>query len=563
VAETAGEPANSDPTTREKFSSDPDSDADDSWDVIVVGAGLGGSVTGHSLAAQGLRVLFLEHGQTPNPPRRTSNFRRLLRKLRKSERERDLAARGWWSRMIAVHRDGQKFDFYPPLGTGPGGSSALYAAALERMRRIDFEGSMARGSDGARMPDGWPVDYDTFAEYYRRAEMLMGVCGSRDPLDEDDVSLLNPPPPLSERDQHFYDSFRREGLNPFRLHSGIAYRPGCAECIGMACDRGCKADGLSRALRPALDNHGAEIVLGCAVERLEAEGGTVSSVIGKVDGREVRYRGKIIVLAAGALSTPVLLMKSTSERWPSGIGNDNDLVGRGLMFHVSDFFALWPTAEVASLGPKKTLAFRDFYVVGNRKLGGVQSLGFSVSAHLAASYLDEWVRRRFRFAVPGSPILLRLVGALVKQAFRKAALFATVVEDFPYLHNRVTLDGARPGGPLIEYRKPPELVERNAMMRGLLKRYLEKHRIVFLNGDDNLNFGHPCGTCRFGDDPETSVLDASNKVRGMDNLYVVDASFFPSSAGANPALTVIANALRVGEIIGAGLRLAADLPMAF
>ncbi len=168
------------------------------------------------------------------------------------------------------------------------------------------------------------------------------LCGTRDPDDPDDDSDLAPPPKLSARDQHFFGSFAALGLKPYRLHVGIAYRPGCKECVGVSCPSDCKATGASKALQPALQGHRAKILLNCEVERLEANELQVTSLVARMAGRELSIRARIFILAAGALATPILLLRSTSPAWPAGLGNNNGLVGRGLMFHCSDFILVFP-----------------------------------------------------------------------------------------------------------------------------------------------------------------------------------------------------------------------------
>jgi choline dehydrogenase-like flavoprotein len=129
-------------------------------------------------------------------------------------------------------------------------------------------------------------------------------------------------------------------------------------------------------------------------------------------------------------------------------------------------------------------------------------------------------------------------------------VFASILEDLPYPENRVVPDPKALNGMRFEYRYPDELRERTRLYRKQLARKLApNHRILVLTGANNINFGHGCGTCRFGDDPKTSVLDRDNRAHDVANLFVVDASFFPSSGGTNPSLTIAANALRVAEAI--------------
>lgn len=523
------------------------------WDAVVIGAGMGGSTVGYALARKGLKVLFLERGSAQTLFPESLQEGRLKRLLGLERREERLAATGGWPHQITMMRGGQAIDFLAPIGSGPGGSSAIYGAALERMRRIDFSASAMEGEDPTRLRDEWPLDYDEFRGYYKKAEALFGVAGSRDPDDPDDDSILVPPPALSERDQDFFESFQSVGMKPYRVHVGIAYRPGCRECLGLPCPTDCKADGSSRALCPALRDHGAKILLNCAVERLETTDARVTAVTARTAGRTLKLRGRVVVLAAGALSTPLLLRKSTSPQWPNGLGNQNDLVGRCLMFHATDFIAMWPRKRLSAAGPRKTLSSRAFYVKEGRKLGSFQSLGLPVGQDTIFDFLMGRIERYSPVKIPLARLFTRAIAVAAASYFKRACVFATIIEDFPYLSNRVVLDPDKPSGFYIEYVKSQELSERIAEMRSMLKSTLAVHKPWILTGDDNMNIGHPSGTCRFGKDPATSVLDPSNKVHGVESLYVADASFFPSSSGANPALTVAANSLRVADLIASQL----------
>lgn len=261
--------------------------------------------------------------------------------------------------------------------------------------------------------------------------------------------------------------------------------------------------------------------------------------------------------------SPRILLRSQSPEWPAGIGNHNDMVGRCAMFHASDFFALRPRKSVSAKGPMKTLSSRAFYECEGRRLGSFQSIGMPVTQGNIFEFLDQRLRHRLLDRFPLRRILLRVVAMGASAFFQRSAIFATILEDFPYRANRVTLDDASPDGIRVEYDEPKEFHDRIREARVRLKAVFKPHKPWLLTATaDNLNLSHPCGTCRFGNDPRTSVLDATNKVHGMDNLYVVDASFFPSSAAANPALTIGANALRVAEPIAEQIGKLKGQPMA-
>lgn len=287
----------------------------------------------------------------------------------------------------------------------------------------------------------------------------------------------------------------------------------------------------------------------CEATHIEADRRTVQYLLCRRGGRELRIRAKVFVLSTGAYMSPRLLLSSRNEHWPQGLGNDRDQVGRNIMFHLMDLVALWPSRRFKDASPSKSIGLRDFYRYEGGRFGLLQSMG------VAAGYGNILYAMRNNLQhsrVWGKrPIwhLLRIPAYAASRALGRAAMFASVIEDLPYSGNRVVLDSNEPGGIRVEYRTSDELRERGRLFRKLLKRRLRGIRTMFLNRELELNYGHPCGSCRFGSDPATSVLDPSNRVHGLANLFVVDGSFMPSSAGSNPGLTIAANAIRVGDIV--------------
>jgi choline dehydrogenase-like flavoprotein len=255
-----------------------------------------------------------------------------------------------------------------------------------------------------------------------------------------------------------------------------------------------------------------------------------------------------VVLAAGAYMTPALLLKSASAAWPDGLANRSGMVGRNLMLHTSDFMALDSPQWYSPDGPKKTLALNDFYFDKGHKLGTFQTVGFPFESPFILAYLRHVADSDPRWWRKITNPMLPLASDFAPRLFSRSTMFATIVEDLPYAHNRIVLDQSAPNGMRFEYEYTQELKWRNAYFRKRVKDTLShKHRVRVLSGRNNINFGHVCGTCKFGDDPATSVLDSMNRAHDLENLYVVDASFFPSSSGTNPSLTVAANALRVAD----------------
>lgn len=509
--------------------------ADDLWDVVVIGAGMGGATLGHALAAAGRRVLFLEkgHGAFPAPQPFGVQFE-------------DAAARldaGHWPAKVTAVVDGRASTVFAPLGCGSGGSSTLYAATLERLERDDVE-----PAPGSGWP-AWPIRFDELRDYYARAEALYRVVGTADPLSPEDDPALPAPPPASEVDDVLAAHFGVAGLHPYRLHVGIGYRPGCGECGGRPCDRACKMDANAACLAPAIRQHGAVLRNDCEVVRLDAGLTCVEAVECREGAARLRVRGRMVVLAAGAYRSPALLLASFNPRWPRGLANESGQVGRNLMFHATEMFAGWPMDKALTTGPRKTIGLRDFYRVDGERFGSFQSTGldadYGAILHIMRDRFDRGILR----GIKPLRALLRIPARVAAWLLGTATVFALLIEDRAHPDNRIVFDAADPGRIHIEYTIPDELRRRVAKVRRLVRRRLGLRHVLPLQAEVQLNLGHPCGTCRAGHDPATSVVDADCKAHGLDNLYVVDASFMPTSGGANPSLTIAANALRVAEAI--------------
>jgi choline dehydrogenase-like flavoprotein len=493
------------------------------WDVIVVGTGPGGSVAGFALTAPGRRILFLEKGMDL---RAASAVRGEFaedcagfRDLPAAERNLRLARSG---RMTETIEDASRGDhFLPQLGCGTGGSSGLWGMTMERLFPSDFAA-------------GWPIAYADMVPWYEAAERLFHVHGTPDPVrGEPAPHLLAPEAPLSPANETVFAAARAHGLRPYRLHLGCERLSGCTLCHGHLCGSaaGCKADALRMCLAPALAEEGNQLLAQTTVTGLEAEGRVVSVVHARgPDGAPLRLRGRVVVLAAGALSTPRVLLDS-------GLANASGLVGRGLMRHAIELFVLRkaPAPEEPALA--KELGLNDFYGASGRKLGSIQAFGLPPPVNYLVNQpgFNLW-----RFMGP-------LAGPVARR-FARTPIIASVVEDAPNPENGVDISG---GGWRIRYRLGREESERRQELRTIVRRTFRQFAPVRAGGtDDRKALGHACGTCRFGDDPRASVLDACNRSHDLDNLYVTDASFFPRSGAVSPGLTIIANALRVAAHIG-------------
>lgn len=502
------------------------------WDCIVIGTGMGGGTLGRALAEAGWRVLFVEKGAAGQRQARNGLSEIFVPEAR--------LARGLWPEPLHATVDGRDSRFYAPLGAGIGGSSVFYAATLERPERHDLDDLL----DRPHPTGGWPVGYDEMRPWFDHAARMYHLHGTPDPLSSDAPPPLDPPPPLTATEAALMDRFRAGGLHPYYAHTAIRRSDGCLNCLGTRCPRPCKMDGRSAGVEPALATGNAEILTGAEVTRLIAGPDSVQEVELRQGGALRRLRARHVVLAAGALNSPRLLLNSLSDHWPEGLANRSGLVGRNLMFHLNEMFAIWPPRGAPDAGATKALALRDLYTAGHTRMGMVQAMGIRASYGEILFYLNRMLAASRLGHVPGLPHLTRLPAALAARILGHAQIFVGLMEDLPYLHNRVLPD---PDRLAITYAMAPELLARRHAFRRAIAQAFRGQRRLFLGLGPELNFGHPSGTLRFGHDPARSVLDAQCRAHGLRNLWVADASFMPTSMGVNPSLTIAANALRVAD----------------
>jgi choline dehydrogenase-like flavoprotein len=494
---------------------------------------MGGGFTARALSDAGRDVLLIDRG---------NEERSAVGGTPTSDEEEMRLAESQWPTLAAFEVDGAINRFPGPFGAGIGGSTNLYAAALERFDDRDID-----SHPGSPHPTGgWPISYDDLLPYYEKAERMLHVCGTPDPLNTHAFSHISEPPPLGPCDADFFQFFQKNGMHPYRLHVGIRYRPGCDECLGRLCHKDCRAD-VRSVLKEAQNK--PTIMARSEVVRLEATSDRVTRAIVLRGDKQIVIQAKVFVLAAGAIHTPKLLMQSRSDHWPDGLANRSGLVGRNLMFHAQQTFALWPDNRLAATGPRKCLAFTDFYEVDGKRCGSVQSTGFGLGygeylMHLYRLF-DHSAAKKIRMVRP----LLRIPALITTKSLGRGTIFVCLIEDVPYAENRVVLDDNEADGVSVKYTIKDELRDRVTLFRRLLTERLQSRRMVFLSQEVELNYGHPCGTCVMSNDPSTGVVDQNCRAHGIANLFITDASFMPTSAATNPSLTIAANALRVsGEI---------------
>ena len=520
------------------------------WDVIVVGTGMGGGMLGYSLARSGRRVLLVEKGRStlPGAP---GTIRSAI-----PEVAEPLASRSTETYYDALARAGRSTDeiedisgrfarrYLPAAGSGTGGSTAIYGMVCERFFVRDFTPRQDfRDPGDSTVPEAWPITYDQMRPWYTMAEKLLGVRGQPDPLRPEAAEVgLPAAPPFSADNQPLVDYLAGRGLHPYHLPMACDYIDGCPTCQGYLCNRSCKYDAARNAVLPAVAEHGAQLLPECRVVRLDADRTQVRQVICEHRSETLALKAKVVVLAAGALASPMLLLNSRSGDWPRGLANGSNWVGRNLMRHLVDHIEVWPQPDSKITAENKEIGLNDFYFWEGQKYGTVQS-GGAMPPIAALTNHPGWQHKVLRLMSPAArPIYERFLSG--------GLLLEVMLEDLPYLDNRVlpsdrpSLDGRQ--RLRIQYRLHASEIERRAVFLRQMKQVFEPFRTITLRtAKNNVVLAHACGTCRFGTDPTTSVLDPQNRAHEVENLYVVDASFFPSSTGINPSLTIAANALRV------------------
>ncbi len=506
------------------------------YDLIIVGTGAGGGTLAHRLAPSGKRILLLERGDFL--PREPANWDTAEVFLRNRYISKDT-----WT-------DAHDRAFQPQSHYYVGGATKVYGAGLYRLRAEDF--GEIRHHDG--ISPAWPISYDVLEPYYTQAEQLYEVHGARgeDPT-EPAASGPYPFPPVSHepRIQRLSDDLTAAGFQPFHAPSGVRLHEGnlpyspcvrCGTCDGFPCLVQGKSDAETIAVRPALAHDNVTLLTQATVIRLDtnASGTAVTQVVVDRGGHLERYRGDIVVLSCGAANSAKLLLSSANEAHPSGLANGSDEVGRNYMFHYTQAL-LALSKEPNPTVFQKTLGINDFYFRGpdfDFPMGSIQMLGKSQRL----MYKGE------------KPLETRLAPAWAPADVAAHAVdFVLSTEDLPRSENRVVLDGRRnirlryqAGNPTAGralYRQLKTMLATMGMHEGHLIQ-----RFPYLKSELPLAAAaHQAGTCRFGTDPTSSVLDLNCRAHELDNLYVVDTSFFPSIGAVNPALTTMANALRVGD----------------
>ena len=488
------------------------------YDIVIIGSGAGGGTMAYALADSSARILILERGDFIPQEDENWNPEAVWKHLRYQSNER-------WI-------DDQGREFRPYTHYNVGGNTKFWGSVLYRLRRTDFDA--VEHMDG--VSPAWPISYDTLEPYYDRAERIYHVHGETgsDPTEPERGTFPHEAIPHSGDMPTIVEGLRAQGLHPSPLPLGI--RDGCIlcnTCNSFACKVHAKSEAEVCCVRPALAHSNVDLWTHAYAHRLltNASGNRVEAVEVSRRGETIRVEASTVVVACGAVNSAALLMRSANGKHPNGLANSSGLVGRRYMAHLATMMQGFHPFRKNLTVFQKTVAINDFYFSGPNTpypLGQIQSQGRThgvmaqtVVPQVPLSMYEWWVAR--------------------------GVDWLAMSEDLPDAANRVVVDK----NDRIQLLYRPNNLKAHKILVRETRRILRRlgFWVVMTHSHGSRNTTHQCGTLVFGTDPRASVLDPFCRSHDVDNLFVVDASFFPSSAAVNPALTIAAQALRVADHI--------------
>lgn len=493
------------------------------YDVIIIGSGAGGGTVAQALSTSAARILILERGDFVPQEDENWNPEEVWKKLRYRTKERWLDERGR--------------EFTPYMHYAVGGNTKFWGSVLYRLRREDFQA--VEHADG--ISPAWPIDYETLEPFYERAERLYQVRGKEgiDPTEPPRGPFPYDAVPHQPEMAQIVEKLRAQGLHPSPLPLGLL-RVGeddgcilCDTCNSFVCRRLAKSEADVCCVRPAIERPNVTLWTNARARRLitDPSGRKLEAVEVERNGETVRIGASLFIVSCGAVNSAALLLQSANTAHPDGLANSSGLVGRRYMAHLATMMQGFHPLRKNSTVFQKTIAINDFYFRGpdtDYPLGQIQSQGrtHGVMAQTAYPWIPLWP---------------------YEQWVARGVDWLAMSEDLPRLDNRVTVEAdAR-----IRLQYRPNNVASHKALVAETKRILRRlgFWVVVTHSHGSTNTTHQCGTLVFGADPRESVLDSFCRAHDVENLFVVDASFFPSSAAVNPGLTIAAQALRVADHI--------------
>ncbi|CAG7640204.1 Oxygen-dependent choline dehydrogenase [Paenibacillus allorhizosphaerae] len=542
----------------------------DLYDVIVVGAGAGGSVAAAVLAESGLHVLVVERGSWLRYSEIGSDHVRNHR-FSKYGHNTGPGLEGHPRTFLLANREERitaPFEGnYHNNAMTVGGGTRVYGAQAWRFHTDDFRMATRYGiPDGSSLSD-WPISYDELEPYYERAEWEVGVSGDGDAhLGRGSRRLPYPMPPLPRtlEAERLAQAASKLGWDagPVPLLINSVERDGrpacgrCGQCVGFACPTNSKNGGHNTMLLRAINTGNCDLICDTMVERIDTEAGRhatgvrlVQEVAGSLQRRQVRA-GHVMV-AAGAIESARLLLNSASDAEPYGIGNRNGQVGRNLQGHVyTGAYALFDDPVQDGLGPGVSIGTCRF-AHGN---GGEIIGGGMLANEFTRLPLIHWNRAlapdAARWGITGK--------IMMRESYLRTSHVQGPIQEIPTPESRVRLSPTvkdRFGLPVAQLSGSvhPESLRTAVMLAEQAETWLwaaGARRVWRTRPGGGLSAGqHQAGTLRMGDDPSVSVTDRYGRVHGYDNLWVSDGSVHVTNGGVNPVLTILALAFRTAEIL--------------
>ena len=493
------------------------------YDIIIIGSGAGGGTLAHALANTPADILIIERGDFIPKEEENWDPEAVWKHLRYRTRETWLDTCGK--------------AFLPYTHYGVGGNTKFWGSVLYRLPREDFD--EVQHLDG--VSPAWPIDYETLEPFYARAERLYQVHGESglDPIEAPREPFPHTAVPHADDMAACVDQLQQQGLHPSPLPLGLrnlGAQDGCIlcnTCNSFPCFRHAKSEADVCCIRPALERPNVTLWTGAYAQRLltDPSGRRVEAVEVVHQGETRRVEAPLVLVSCGAVNSTALLLRSASDQHPNGLANSSGLVGRRYMAHLATMIEGFHPFRINQTVFQKTVAINDFYFHGpdgGYPLGLIQSQGrtHGVMAQTVVPWLPLWVYNAW---------------------VARGVDWLAMSEDLPRPDNRVTIEA---DGQIRIHYHPNNVGAHKRLVREM-KRILRRlgYWVVITYSHKEQNTTHQCGTLCFGTDPRESVLDPYCRSHDIEKLFVVDASFFPSSAAVNPGLTIAAQALRVADHI--------------
>ena len=493
------------------------------FDIVIIGSGAGGGTIARELASTGAKLLLVERGDFVPQEDHNWNPVSVWKDLR--------------YRTDDTWLDEAGRSFRPYTHYCVGGNTKFWGTVMYRLRPEDFK--EMQHADG--VSPAWPIDYATLAPYYDRAEVMYDVHGEAgaDLTEGPRKPFPFPPVPHSRVVGSLIEQLKALGLHPSPLPLGLRENcVFCNTCNSFPCKIHAKSDAEVCAVTPATAHANVTLWTNATARRLitDSTGRKIEAVEIERGGAVERVSAPLVIVSCGAVNSAALLLRSASDKHPDGLANSSGLVGKRYMAHLATMMQGFHPFRVNDTVFQKTVAINDFYLRGRRvkyPLGQIQSQGrtHGVMAQTVVPQVPVWAYDLW---------------------VSRGVDWLAMTEDLPRLENKVTIE---PNGQIRLHYRPNNLAAHHELVDET-SRILQElgFWIVMTHSHKAKNTTHQCGTLVFGANPAESVLDPYCRTHDVDNLFVVDASFFPSSAAVNPGLTIVAQAIRTADHIkGASL----------